>query len=147
MLMTSTLCRMKGSSGDCEFSQEEMSGFFQAAAGVEQNVVLAGDFDAHAEIFVRLQVIDDHVGEVMHVDDHFANAEGAQARERDLQQRAAADFHQRLGAIIGERPQTRAQAGGQNHGLHLPCFSSSRWRTTTLMPLRARRCFANCSAR
>ena len=30
--------------------QEEVSGFFQAAAGIEQNVIFAGNLDAHAEI-------------------------------------------------------------------------------------------------
>src|SRR5438445_9945337 len=84
---------------------------------------------------------------MMHVDDHLANLKGAQACQRHLQQGAAADFHQRLGTIVGERPQTGAQAGGQNHGFHLPSFSSSIWRITTLIPLRARRCFANSSAR
>ena len=67
-----------------------------------------------------------HVGEVMHVDDHLAHAEVAQAGERDLQQGAALDFHQRLGTIVGEWAQPRAQAGRQNHRFHWPEPSSSR---------------------
>ena len=96
---------------------EEMRGFFQTASGIEQDI-LTRDFNAHAEVVVCFQILHDHVGEVMDVDDHFANSEIAQARERDLQQRAAVDFDQRFGAIVGERPQARAQAGGENHRFH-----------------------------
>ena len=58
--------------------QKEPGGFFQAAAGVEQDI-FAGDFDAHAEIVVGFQIGDDHVGEVVDVDDDFGDAEGSQA--------------------------------------------------------------------
>ncbi len=80
--------------------EEEPGGFFEAAAGVEQDF-LAGDFDAHAEIVVGFQVVGDQVGEVMDVDDYFGDSEGAQAGEGDLQQRAAGQFDQGLGAIVG----------------------------------------------
>ena len=69
------------------------------------------------------------------------------AGKRDLQQRAAGDLHQRLGAVIGKRAQSRAEAGRQNHRFHLPCFSISRWRTTTFHACPAAQWFANCSAR
>src|SRR5260370_13817126 len=49
--------------------RSEPGGFFEAAAGVEQDF-LAGDFDAHAEIVVGFQVVGDQVGEVMDVDDY-----------------------------------------------------------------------------
>ncbi len=58
--------------------EEKPGGFFEAAAGVEQDF-FAGDFDAHAEVFVGFQVVDDHVGEVVDVDDDFGDAEGAEA--------------------------------------------------------------------
>src|SRR6266849_5815567 len=97
----------------------------------------------------------------MHVDDHLANAKCPQASERNLQERAPSDFHQGFRAIVSQRPQARAEPGGQNHSfhceafiaglssgrLHLPSFSNSRWRTATSTPLEARKCFANCSAR
>ena len=94
-----------------EILREEMGCFFQAATGVEQHL-LARDFDAHAEIVIRFQVIHDHVGEVIDVDDRLANSETAQAREGDLQQSAAIDFDQSLGTVVGERTQARTQASG-----------------------------------
>src|SRR5256885_10999085 len=83
----------------------------------------------------------------MHVDYHFSNPKATQARECDLKQRAAGDFHQCLRAIVGERPQARTQAGGQNHRFHSPTFSNSRCRTTTSTPFLPRKRFASCSAR
>ena len=74
------------------------------------------------KLSVGFEVLSNHVRVMMRVDDHFAHAKGAQAGECDLQQRAAGNFYQRLGAVVGERPQARAQAGGQNHGLHCPLF-------------------------
>src|SRR5271157_4056944 len=94
----------------------------QAAARVEQDL-LARDLYAHAEVIVSFQIIDDHVGEVMHVDDHLADPAGAQAGECDLQQGAAGDFHERLGAIVGEGPQARTEAGGQDHRFHIMAFT------------------------
>src|SRR5713101_5826935 len=66
--------------------EEKPGGFFQAAAGVEQEI-LAGDFDAHAKVGAGLQIIDNHVGEVMDVDNHFSDAKGAQPGEGDFEQR------------------------------------------------------------
>jgi len=106
--------------------QEKPGGFFQAAAGVQQNV-FAGDFDAHAEVFVRFQVVGDEIGEVMDVDDHFGDAEGAQAGKGDFEEGAAGDFDERLGASVGERAKASAEAGGKNHGFH--CVARlRRWR-------------------
>ena len=81
--------------------QEEPGGFFEAAAGVEQDF-FAGDFDAHAEVFVGFQVVDDEVGEVVDIDDDFGDAEGAQASEGDFEQGVAGDFDEGFGAIVGE---------------------------------------------
>ena len=97
--------------------QEEPGGFFEAAAGVEQDL-FAGDFDAHAEVFVGFQIVDDHVGKVVDVDDDFGDAEGAQAGEGDFEQGAAGDFDEGFGASVGERAKARAEAGGEDHGSH-----------------------------
>ena len=126
--------------------QKEMSNFLQAAAGIKQDF-LAGDDNPHAEVVVGFEILHDHVRKVMHVDDHFANSEGAQAREGDLQERAAGNFHQRFGALVGEGAQACAQAGGQNHRFHAAEPSSARCRTTTSTPSLPLRRFANCSAR
>lgn len=98
--------------------QEEPGGFFQAAAGVQQEIVFARNFDAQAEIVVRLQVGDDHVRKVMDIDDNFVHAETVKTREGDFKKRAAGDFDQRLGARVGKRTEARAEAGGEDHGFH-----------------------------
>ena len=97
--------------------EEKPGGFFQAAAGVQQNV-FAGDFDAHVEVFVGFQIVDDLVGEVVDVDDGFGDAEGAQAGESDFEKGVAGEFDERFGAIVGERAEARAEAGGEDHGFH-----------------------------
>ena len=94
----------------------------------------------HAEVLVCAEVCGDHVRKVMRIDDYFVNAEGAESRQCKFQERAASDFNECLGAIIGQRAQTRAQAGSENHRLHSAAlsgkfFSSSMWRTTTSTPL------------
>ena len=88
----------------------------------------------------------------MDVDDDFGDAEGAQAGESDFEESAAGEFDEGLGAIVGERTEARAEAGGKDHGFHwsdfrLPSFSSSRWRTEISRPFLARKRFDNCSAR
>src|SRR5712692_1620538 len=126
--------------------EEKIGRLPQAAARVEQDV-LARDFNVNAEVIVGFQIVENRIGKVMHIDNHLANPKGEQARERDLQQRAAGDFHQGLGAMVGEWPQARTEPGGQNHRFHLPKFSSSRCRTTTSTPFLPRKCFASSSAR
>ena len=114
-----------GSSAAGDRLPEKPCGVFQAAAGVEQRG-FTGNLNPHAEIVMPRQILDDQIGEMMHVDDHFVDTKFAQAGQRDFEQGAACDFHQRLGAIIGKRPQSRAEASGQDHGFHAPAFSSSR---------------------
>ena len=46
------------------------------------------------------------------VDDHFADAECAQARQGDFEERAAGDFDEGFWASVGEGAETGAQAGG-----------------------------------
>src|ERR1035441_4883438 len=92
----------------------------------------------HAEILLRLEVLKHHVRKVMHVDDHLANTKLTQAGERDLQQGAAFDLHQCLGAFVGDRTQSRAQACCQHHRLHRLEPSSPRCCSTTSTPMRPR---------
>src|ERR1700690_471247 len=91
--------------------EEKMRSFLQAAASVKQHI-LARDFNTHAEVVVRLQILRDHGSEMMHIDNHFADAKRAEAGKRDLQQRAAVEFYQRFWTIAGEWTQPGAQAGG-----------------------------------
>ena len=64
--------------------KEKPGGFFQAAASVEKDV-FTGEFDANAKIVFGFEVVGDHVGEMMDVDDEFGDAEGAQAGKRDFE--------------------------------------------------------------
>ena len=69
------------------------------------------------------------------------------ARQDNLEHGAAGNFDERLGAVVGKRPQARTQTGRQNHRLHRPIFSSSICRTTTFTLSMPSKCIANCSAR
>jgi len=68
---------------------EKPGGFFEAAAGVEEEIVFAGEFDAEAEIAVGLEKADDFFGVVMDVDDDFGDAEGFETGDEDFEEGAA----------------------------------------------------------
>ena len=109
--------------------EEKPGGLFQAAAGVQQNI-FAGNFNAHAGVVVGFEIVDDPIGEVMDVDDHFGDGEGAQAGKGDFEEGAAGEFDKGFGAIIGKRAKARAQAGGEDHGFH--CVARlRRWRVAS----------------
>ena len=67
VLRTSTLWTRKGSSG----VREKRCSLFEAAAGVEEDLFV-GDLDVHAEVLMCAEIIGDHIGEVMRIDDDFA---------------------------------------------------------------------------
>ena len=118
--------------------EEEPGSLLQAAAGVEQDL-LVRDLDPHVEVAVGREIRDDLIGKVVNVDDRFTNTKAPQPRERNLQQRSSADRHERLGTVVSERPQPRAQAGGKDHGFHCGAFSRcqvSRARCGAPQPLR-----------
>ena len=103
----------------------------------------------HAEIVVGFQIIDNHVREVMRIDNHLAHAKGAQAGEGDLQQRTAGNFTSALGrsSVSGRRRVPRPAARIMAFIDFCRIFSSPICRTTTSTPPLPRKCFANCSAR
>src|ERR1700675_1515662 len=101
--------------------EEKPGGFFQTAAGVEEDF-FTRDFDTHAKVAVGFQIVDDRVGEVMDVDDDFVYTERAQAGEGDLEQGAAGAFDKSLGAIVGQGAEAGAEAGGQDHRFHWGAF-------------------------
>jgi hypothetical protein len=92
--------------------QKKPGGFFQAAARVEEEIVFAGNLDAHTEIIFGFEIVDDHASEMMDVDDGFGDAEGTQAGNGDFEERAAVDFDQGFGARVRERAEASAEAGG-----------------------------------
>ena len=101
--------------------EEKPGGFFEAAAGVEQDF-LAGDFEAHAEVFVGHQVVEDLVGKMVDVDDDFGDAKGAQADEGNFEQSATGDFDEGFRARVGKGAEAGAEAGGEDHGFHSGAF-------------------------
>ncbi|MEI9969928.1 MAG: hypothetical protein WDM87_15375 [Terracidiphilus sp.] len=60
--------------------QEEPCSLLEAASGIEQNI-FAGDLNAHAEVTICSEVVNDTVGEVVHIDNHFIHAEMTAAAE------------------------------------------------------------------
>ena len=99
--------------------EEKIGGLFQSAAGVEQDL-FARDFNTHAEVIVRFQILDNHVGEVMDVDDHFADSESARKRESVISSNVRPSIStSALGRLSVSGRKSRAEAGGQNHRLHL----------------------------
>src|SRR6266536_1613273 len=103
--------------------EKEPCCLFEAAARVEQDF-FARDFKSHAKVCLLLQVIDNHVGEVMYVDDHLADSKLAQPAQRDLQERLSSHLHQGFRMIVSQRTKARAEASCQNHGLHCPARPS-----------------------
>ena len=85
-----------------------------AAAGAEQLRALVGDDDLRP--LPRRQVPLDLVGEVMHVHHRALDAGFRQPVEHVVDQRLAADRHQRLGYLAVERTHARAEPGRQHHG-------------------------------
>ena len=80
--------------------EEKPGSLFQASSGVEQDF-FTGDFDAKAEILVGFQVGDDHVGEVVDVDDGFGDAKSAQVGKGDFEEGAAGEFDESFGTRVG----------------------------------------------
>ena len=81
--------------------EEKPGGFFQAAAGVQELVVFAREFDAEAEIIFGLEIVEDHPRKVVDVDDEFRDAEMGQTNGGDFQEGAAVDFDESFGARVG----------------------------------------------
>ena len=51
---------------------------------------------------MRAQIADDHVGEMVDVEDDFVDAEIPEASEIDFKKSAASDFDECFGARVGE---------------------------------------------
>src|SRR5665811_287046 len=61
-------------------------------------------------------VIDDLVGQIVHIDDGFADAGVAELVEHMIEQRAARDAHQRLWHPVRQGAHAHAKSGGEDHG-------------------------------
>ena len=78
-----------------------------AAAGAEQFAALVGDHDVWP--LPRREMTLQNIGEMVHVDDGAFHAGIGQTVERIIDQRLAADFHQRLWDVAVIGPHARAQ--------------------------------------
>jgi len=55
-------------------------------------------------------------GQVMHIDDGFADAGGSELVEHMVEQRLAGHAHQRLRHRVGQGAHAQPEAGGEHHG-------------------------------
>src|SRR5262245_8976253 len=125
---------------------EKPARLLQSSTGIEQRL-FAGNLNVHPKVVVCFQVLNNHVREVMDIDDHSIDTACAQTLKSDLQQRAACDFHQCLRTAVGEWPEARSKTCSQHHRFHFPRLSRARCRTTTSSPGLPRKCLASCSAK
>ena len=88
--------------------------FDDAAAGAEHPVPLVRD--DHAGPGARGDVIDDLIGQIVHVDDSFACACVAELVEHMIEQRATGHAHQRLWNPVGQGAHAYAKSGSEDHG-------------------------------
>ena len=61
-------------------------------------------------------MLDDLVGQIMHVDHGFADAGAGELVQHVIEQRLAGDAHQRLRHVVGQRAHAQAETGGEDHG-------------------------------
>ena len=71
--------------------------------------------DADAESRAVAEALADHVGLVMQREHNIRDPRLPQPLDEDLEQRLAPDAEQRLGRVVGERPQPLALAAGHDH--------------------------------
>jgi hypothetical protein len=104
-----------------------------AAAGAEDGrLARVGDRDP--ELGAGAELVGDELAVVVQVDDQLADAVAGAQRDRVADERDVGDRHERLGPLVAERAQTRAEAGGEDHrARHASGLSS----TTKARPERA----------
>ena len=62
------------------------------------------------------RMLDDLVGQIMHVDHGFADAGAGELVQHVIEQRLAGHAHQRLRHLVGQRAHAQAETGGEDHG-------------------------------
>ena len=83
-------------------------------------VALVADADVEAEVIVSLQIVDNLLGEVVHVDHDALIARGLELLDDMPQQRLPPYPDECLGHRIGQRFQPRSEASSEYHGLFHP---------------------------
>ena len=89
-----------------------------AAAGAEKLFALVGDDDVRA--LAAGKVLLNLIGEMMDIDNGALDALLGEAVEHVVDQRLAADLHERLGELAVERAHARAEPGSEHHRAFRP---------------------------
>ncbi len=97
---------------DVEFLAEQRQRLADAPSGFQQ-ITLLGDDDMRR--LARGEMGNDLLGPIVRIDDNRFNAGGGEPVDRMIEQGAAADADERLGHAVGDRPQPRAETGGEDH--------------------------------
>ena len=106
---------------------EQRQRLHDGAAGAEHLVAFVGNDDAGPG--TARGVLDDLVGQVMHVDHGLADAGAGELVQHVIEQRLAGHAHQRLRHMVGQRAHAQTETGGKDHGFggrngHLWNFSN-----------------------
>ena len=96
---------------------EERCGVSECAAGVEELLAFVAD-EHGAGPLVAADVVDEHIAEVVYVDDAECGAGVGESLDVDLEQCFAVDFDEGLWAVVGEGFEPCAESGGEDEGLH-----------------------------
>ena len=67
---------------------------------------------------MAVDVVDEHIAEVVDVDDAECGAGVGESLDVDLEQCFAVDFDEGLWAVVGEGFESCAESGGEDEGLH-----------------------------
>ena len=84
------------------------------AAGAEHLVAFVGNDDAGPG--AARGVLDDLVGQVMHIDHGLADAGTGELVQHVIEQWLAGHAHQRLRHMVGQRAHAQTETGGKDHG-------------------------------
>lgn len=96
---------------------EEGRGVAYAATCLEEEVSFVGDVYAYAEVVVH-EIGSEEVGEVVNVDDDVGEAGLSETLDDVPDERFAVHFDKRFRPVVGERSETCAESGGEDHGFH-----------------------------
>jgi hypothetical protein len=95
-------------------SLEKRENLFNPAALIEQRRALVRQDYARGRAGREMPF--DLIREMMHIDDRGRDARLGEIVERIVDQRLARDGYERLWNFVSQRPHSRAEAGGENHG-------------------------------
>ena len=93
---------------------EQRQRLHHGAAGAQHLIALVGNDDARTA--AMRHVVDDLIGQVMHIDDRVADACIRELVEHVIQQRLAGHGNHGFRHPVRQRPHAQAEARGENHG-------------------------------